>query len=68
MNITGIYDLGSNVSLIISKILKVKKEDKNEIRKVNLRMINGVNEAEEMITIKAKILNIEEWNRCFHNK
>ena len=51
---------GSNVSLINLKILKVKKGDKNETRKVNLRTINGVNEAEGMITIKAKILNIEE--------
>lgn len=59
MNVTGIYDSGSNVSLINSKILKIKDTDKNGKKRANLRTINGVNETEGMITITAKILDIE---------
>lgn len=60
LNAVGIYDSGSNVSLINSKILRIKKEDKIKNEKLNLRTINGVNETEGMITIKAKIFNIEQ--------
>lgn len=60
LNVTGIYDSGSNVSLINSKILKIKKENKNKIKNANVRTINSVNKTEGMTTIKIKIFNIEE--------
>ena len=55
----GIYDTGSNVSLINSRILKLKV-NKFDYKKVKLRTINGVNEAEYLIRIKVKIFNIEK--------
>lgn len=53
-DINGVYDTGSNVSLINAKILKLKI-NKFEYKKVKLRTINGVNDTEHLIKLKAKI-------------
>jgi len=57
---SGIYDSGSNVSLIIAKLLKKKQKEKNERQIVNLMTINGVKKTNKMVTLKIKIYNIEK--------
>lgn len=59
MEVSGIYDSGSNVSLINAKLLKIRQEKTDGIQKVNLRTINGKKKTKGMITIKIKIYNIE---------
>lgn len=56
----GIYDSGSNVSLINSKLLKVKEEKRRNYNNANLITINGVKETKGMTTLKIKILEIEK--------
>jgi len=60
LEISGIYDSGSNVSLINAKLLKKKQKEKNERQVVNLRTINGVKKTNGMVTLKIKIYNIEK--------
>lgn len=60
LEVTGIYDSGSNVSLINAKILNFKSNDNANRKKINLKTINGVNQTKGIITVKAKILNIEK--------
>lgn len=48
------------MSLINSKVLKLKLKKDNDNGKVNLRTINGVNKTEQLIKIKAKIFEIEK--------
>lgn len=54
----GIYDSGSNVSIIHSKLVKLKGEGNS--RCDNLTTINGVKKANGLTTIKIKIFDIEE--------
>lgn len=56
--INGVYDTGSNVSLINAKTLNLKI-NKSDFKKAKLRTINGVNETDHLIKIKVKIFNIE---------
>lgn len=56
----GIYDSGSNVSLINSKLVKLKTENKENVQNISLLTINGVKITKGMITIKIKILDIEK--------
>lgn len=56
----GVYDTGSNVSLINAKILKLKLKKDNNNGKVNLRTINDINKTEQLIKIKARVLEIEK--------
>jgi len=57
--INGVYDTGSNVSLINAKTLKLKI-NKSDFKKAKLRTINGVNDTDHLIKIKVKIFNIEK--------
>lgn len=59
VQLSGIYDSGSNVLLINSKFLKIK-EKKNTDNNVNLITINGVKKAEGLTTLKVKIFKIEK--------
>lgn len=55
----GIYDSGSNVSIINSKLIKLRKPIYN-VNNTNLLTINGVKKAKGMINIKIKIYDIEK--------
>lgn len=59
MKIKGIYDSGSNVSLINSKITKLKSKEKN-YSNTELQTINGVKKTKGMIAIKIKIFGMEK--------
>lgn len=56
----GIYDSGANVSLINSKLVKLKTKIKKEVKNTSLQTINGVKKTKGMINIKTKIFEIEE--------
>lgn len=60
LEILGIYDSGSNVSLINSKLLCFKN---NPViinnNKANLKTINGVKKTIGMVALKIKIMDIE---------
>ena len=57
--IDGIYDSGSNVSLINSKLLKLKGKG-NSLNEANLVTINGVKKASGLTNLKIKIFQIEK--------
>ncbi|ESN94358.1 hypothetical protein HELRODRAFT_164187 [Helobdella robusta] len=57
--IYGVYDSGSNVSLINSKLLKLKNEN-NNVNEQNLVTINGVKKTCGLTKLKIKIFEIEE--------
>lgn len=57
--INGVYDTGSNVSLINAKTLKLKV-NKSDYNKAKLRTINGVNDTNHLIQLKVRIFNIEK--------
>lgn len=63
--VSGIYDSGANVSLINSKLLKIKDKKINDSKSVNLRTINGEKKTNGMIKIKIKIFNIEKFMNVF---
>jgi len=58
----GIYDSGSNVSIINSKLIKIKKNinNVNNVNSKNLLTINGVKKTKGIVNIKIKIFNIEK--------
>lgn len=58
VQVLGIYDSGSNVSLINSRILKIEDKRKNQ-SSTNLRTINGVKKTNGMVKLQAKIFDIE---------
>jgi hypothetical protein len=61
LEISGIYDSGSNVNLINSKLLCLKKNPINKNKKnANLKTINGVKKTIGMVTLKIKIFDIEK--------
>lgn len=64
LKISAIYDSGSNVSLINSKLIQLKSKE-NEYTKINLKTINGVYQTNGLIKIKAKILDIEDYIHVF---
>lgn len=59
MEIFGIYDSGSNVSLINSKLLNIKQGKRDDHKNANLVTINGVKRTRGLTTIKIKILDID---------
>lgn len=60
MKVSGIYDSGSNVSLINARLLKIQEKQKtNDMQVVNLKTINGEKKTKGMVTLKIKIYNIE---------
>lgn len=60
LEIYGIYDSGSNVSLINSRLLKIKNNNNGISGNTNLRTINGVKKATGRINLNIKIFNIEK--------
>lgn len=59
LEIYGVYDSGSNVSLINSKLLKLKTK-KNSLNEKKLVTISGVKKTSGLINIKIKIFEKEE--------
>lgn len=66
LQVSGIYDSGSNVSLINAKLLKIKnRQDTSNTHPVNLKTINGEKKTKGIITLKIKIYNIEKVMNIF---
>lgn len=59
IKIMGTYDSGSQVSLINSKWIK-KKDNREDVNKIFLKSVNGVNHTNGLVRIKIKIFNIEK--------
>lgn len=59
LQINGIYDSGSNVSLINSRLLKLKGTG-NGLNKENLVTINGVKKTSGLTNLKIKIFELEQ--------
>lgn len=59
LEIHGIYDSGSNVSLINSKLLKLKGRGNNS-NEADLITINGVKKTSGLTTLKIKIFDLEK--------
>lgn len=60
VEVFGIYDSGSNVSLINSKLLKIKNEETGLSNKTNLKTINGVKKANGIITLDVAIFDLKK--------
>lgn len=60
LEVTGVYDSGSNVSLINAKLLKIQKKENENMQIVNLKTINGEKKTRGIVTLKIKIYDIEE--------
>lgn len=60
LQVLGVYDSGSNVSLINAKLLNLKGKKFNNVQNARLKTINGTRKANGMVTLKAKILDIEK--------
>ncbi|XP_069362102.1 putative autophagy-related protein 11 [Maniola hyperantus] len=59
LEVSGIYDSGSQISLINSRLIKVK-EKKDNVNIAYMKTVNGVKKTDGLITIKIKILDLEE--------
>lgn len=55
----GTYDPGSQVSLINSKWIKIK-ETKEDVNKIFLKSVNGVNHTNGLVKLRIKIFDIEK--------
>lgn len=60
LELYGVYDSGSNVSLISSKLLKLKEGKNNNLNEADLLTINGVKKASGLTTLKIRIFEMEE--------
>lgn len=65
VEVFGIYDSGSNVSLINSKLLKIKNEETGLSNKTNLKTINGVKKANGIITLDVTIFDLKKKMNVF---
>lgn len=59
LEVSGIYDSGSQISLINSRLIKVK-ERKDNVNIAFMKTVNGVKKTDGLITIKIKIFDLEE--------
>lgn len=57
LEVLGVYDSGSNVSLINSRLLRT--DYNTNLSSPNLKTINGVKQSKGIVTLIAKIFNIE---------
>lgn len=64
LEVYGIYDSGSNVSLVNSKLLKLKGEENNK-NETNLITINGVSKTSGLTNLKIKIFDIEKYEDVY---
>jgi len=55
----GTYDPGSQVSLINSKWIKIKNM-REDVNRIFLKSVNGVNHTNGLVRIRIKIFNIEK--------
>lgn len=60
LEIFGIYDSGSNVSVINSKLIRVKDNGRDDINNDDLITINGVKKTSGLTKIKIKIFDVEK--------
>lgn len=65
LEVFGIYDSGSNVSLINSRLLKCKHKTSDYSNNTNLKTINGVKKASGIITLDVNIFNVEKKTDVF---
>lgn len=65
VEVFGIYDSGSNVSLINSKLLKINKKEGTHSNNTNLKTINGVKRANGIITLDIGIFAVEKKMNVF---
>lgn len=65
IEVFGIYDSGSNVSLINSRLLKINNKEPSYSNSTNLKTINGVKKANGMITLDINIFNVEKKMNVF---
>lgn len=63
-DVNGTYDPGSQVSLINSKLVKIK-EKTEDANKIFLKTVNGVTQTKGLVTIKVKIFEREEYVDVF---
>ena len=59
LEVSGVYDSGSQISLINSRLIKVKEKIEN-VNTAYMKTVNGVKKTDGLITIKIKIFEIEE--------
>lgn len=64
VEVLGVYDSGSNVSLINSKLLRTYNNNIN-LPSPNLKTINGVKQANGIVKLDVKIFNIEKKRNVF---
>lgn len=64
LKVNGTYDSGSQVSLINSKLVKIKKKTE-DVNKIFLKTVNGVTQTKGLVTIKVKIFEKEEYIDVF---
>ena len=60
LQVNGIYDSGSNISLINSKLIKINEKKVSNSERTNIKTINGVRKTNGMICVKMKIFEIEK--------
>lgn len=64
LEVNGTYDPGSQVSLINSKLVKLKQQTE-DVNKIYLKTVNGVTQTKGLVTIKVKIFEKEEFIDVF---
>lgn len=65
LEVNGIYDSGSNVSLINSKLLKIHKNSLSSTKNSNLKTTNEVKKTDGLTNLKIKIFGIEDMMNVF---
>lgn len=65
VEVLGIYDSGSNVSLINSRLLKINNKELSYTNNTNLKTINGVKKANGIITLGITIFDVEKKMNVF---
>ena len=65
LEVFGIYDSGSNVSLINSRLLKYKHKSLSNYNNTKLKTINGVKKASGLVTLDVNIFNVEKKTDVF---
>lgn len=60
IEIFGIYDSGSNVSLINSRLLKINNKELSHFNNTNLKTINGVKKSSGILTLDITIFNVNK--------
>ena len=59
LEVNGIYDSGSNISLMNSKLIKINEKKVSNSERTNIKTINGVRRTDGLICVKIIIFAIE---------